>query len=125
MSTMAQVNIRMDSRLKSSGDAVLNRMGITPTQLIRAVWMKVARGTEALDQLVEVLAQHPAAVGAPTTISQESCKNDPFEQRLLAFYDESDLDYSSFGTLSEHEWENLLAEDWTERDATRMIRHGE
>lgn len=62
MPTQAQINVRMDAQLKSMGDGELARMGISPTQLVRAVWMKVAQGAAAIDQLIGVLAQEPAAV---------------------------------------------------------------
>ena len=64
---MAQVNARINQDIKLAGDAVLGQMGISPTQLIRAVWAKVACGTKACDQLVSVLAADPSAGTLVTT----------------------------------------------------------
>ena len=58
---MAQVNIRMSPSLKRAGDTVLAQVGISPTQLVRAVWAKVACGAQACEDLVRVLAAAPSA----------------------------------------------------------------
>ena len=34
----SQLNIRMDSTLKASGNAVIAELGFTPSQVIRALW---------------------------------------------------------------------------------------
>ena len=34
----AQMNIRMDSALKASGNAVIAELGYTPSQVVRALW---------------------------------------------------------------------------------------
>lgn len=34
----AQMNIRMDSALKASGNAVISELGYTPSQVVRALW---------------------------------------------------------------------------------------
>lgn len=34
----AQMNIRMDSALKASGNAVIAKLGYTPSQVVRALW---------------------------------------------------------------------------------------
>lgn len=33
-----QMNVRLDSQLKEAGDAVLARIGMTPSQAVRALW---------------------------------------------------------------------------------------
>lgn len=39
----AQINVRLDRELKSAGDALLDRVGVTPSQLVRALWEKLSR----------------------------------------------------------------------------------
>lgn len=34
----AQMNVRLDSQLKEAGDAVLARIGMTPSQAVRELW---------------------------------------------------------------------------------------
>lgn len=53
--TLSQMNIRLDGRLKTAGDAVLTEAGTNPTQLIRALWQKIAHGTADLRQVERVL----------------------------------------------------------------------
>ena len=41
-SSTAQINVRIDRDLKGRGDAVLERLGSTPTEAIRALWVTLA-----------------------------------------------------------------------------------
>lgn len=60
--TLSQMNIRLDSDTKRAGDAVLAGAGVTPTELIRQLWQKVAQGADDLRQVEEVLAGASPAV---------------------------------------------------------------
>ena len=83
---MAQLNIRMDPSLKSAGEAVLDRMDITSTQLVRAIWEKIALGEMAVEQLIHALAQQPTAIegmggrDSSTAVSLDAyrCRRDEF-----------------------------------------------
>ncbi|MDO4798671.1 MAG: hypothetical protein Q4A01_11715 [Coriobacteriales bacterium] len=121
MPAMAQLNVRMEPQLKAAGDEVLARLGITPTQFVRALWMKVSRGAEAFDQIVDALAQEPAAVGVGGLVKQIEAEDDPFENRLTAFYQEYGFDYTSYVSPQDDEYEELLMQDWTEREGERMV----
>ena len=125
MSAMAQLNIRMEPQLKAAGDEVLARLGITPTQLVRALWMKVSRGAEALDQIVAALAQEPAAIGIAEPTSHISTKDDPFENRLTTFYQEHGFDYSAYSSPTDDEWEELLLQEWAEREGKGLVQHAQ
>ena len=53
----AQINVRLDRELKEAGDRELERMGITPSQAVRSLWEKLARGgadAEAVRKLLIV-----------------------------------------------------------------------
>ena len=52
---VSQMNVRMDTQLKNAGDKVLAEGDTTPTQLVRALWEKISRGTSDLRQVEEVL----------------------------------------------------------------------
>lgn len=41
--SMTQLNTRIDSRLKASGDAVFERFGYSPSQAVRALWDYASR----------------------------------------------------------------------------------
>ena len=121
MSAMAQLNVRIEPQLKSAGDEVLARLGVTPTQLVRALWMKVSRGAEAFDQVVAALAQEPAAVGITGSADLDGIEDDSFEERLAAFYQEYEFDYSSYTSPQDDEYEELLAQDWAESEDERLV----
>lgn len=71
--TLSQMNIRLDGRLKTAGDAVLTEAGTNPTQLIRALWQKIAHGTADLRQVEHVLGlrvqDESASDGAATKLA--------------------------------------------------------
>ena len=65
---VSQMNVRMDTQLKNAGDKVLAEGDTTPTQLVRALWEKISRGTSDLRQVEEVLgisAPPPANIVPP------------------------------------------------------------
>lgn len=110
---------------KPDGGYLLARMGVTPTQLVRAVWMKVSHGAEAFDQIVAVLAQEPAAVSVAESAGQEGFETDPFEERLVAFYRDSGFDYAGYSSPTDDEWEELLMEDWAERETGGLVPYAQ
>ena len=69
--TLSQMNIRLDSDTKRAGDAVLAGAGVTPTELIRQLWQKVAQGADDLRQVEEVLAGTSPAVIAKQPASPD------------------------------------------------------
>ena len=44
LAATSQLNVRMDSELRSAGDAVLERAGVTPAEVVRALWAKLSKG---------------------------------------------------------------------------------
>ncbi len=52
---LSQLNIRLDASLKSAGDRALLQEGISPTELIRALWKKITRSAADLRQVEQVL----------------------------------------------------------------------
>lgn len=127
MAAVAQLNTRMEADLKAAGEAVLDRMGLTSTQIVRALWMKIARGAEAVDQIIDVLAADPAA--APALVehgdtSQQSVAAS-FDMRLQAFYQEVGLDPSTYEIPSEDEWDEWVLQDQQEEERERLIGYGD
>ena len=55
----AQINVRLDRELKEAGDRELERMGVTPSQAVRALWEKLARGGEDAEAVRKLLAEPP------------------------------------------------------------------
>ena len=51
MPATVQLNTRIDPELKRSGDAVFARAGLTPSEVVRAVWAHAAR-TQSVPECV-------------------------------------------------------------------------
>lgn len=63
-STMVQMNVRMDRDLKTRGDAALADIGFSPSEAVRALWVRVAqRGADAA--AVQQLLSDGAATSRP------------------------------------------------------------
>lgn len=128
---MAQLNVRLDPELKAAGDSVLDRIGISPAQLIRAVWAKVARGAEACDQLVAALAQEPSAsvglagsagpLAGDGSFGRESGRMARIQARQEALAGELGLDMSLLVPLTDEVLEEALCEDYFAGERDRMV----
>ena len=121
---MAQLNVRMDPELKAAGDSVLDLYGVSPSELVRAIWDKVAHGKEALQQLIEVLVKDPA-VGSPRTSKTTSNGMTLPEWaawRQEEFAKEMGLDPSTHVPLTDEELEELLYEDYLEKWRERELQ---
>ena len=62
--TMAQINVRIDRTLKEAGDAALAEAGISPSQVVRGLWGKLAERGTSLDEVM-------GALGAQGTSPEE------------------------------------------------------
>ncbi|MDO4797959.1 MAG: hypothetical protein Q4A01_08065 [Coriobacteriales bacterium] len=112
----AQLNVRMSPQLKAAGDSVLELYGISPTELIRALWQKVSLGGEALEQVILALAAVPSA---GSTRAQSDGRNlgslaNTVLQRQMDFEREVGLDPSTYTPLDNDQLEELVYLDWLE-----------
>lgn len=57
---VAQINVRIDRDLKEEGDAVLAEAGISPTQIVRELWGKLAQRGDALDEVMTAFGAQSA-----------------------------------------------------------------
>ena len=53
--TLTQMNVRMGSQLKLTGDEALSSIGFTPTQAVRTLWQYAALRGEALEEVRQLL----------------------------------------------------------------------
>lgn len=51
----AQVNARIDTSLKTAGDAALAKAGLTPTKAIRALWQRFAELADRPEKIRELV----------------------------------------------------------------------
>ena len=52
---VAQINVRIERSLKDEGDAVLAEAGVSPSQIVRDLWGKIAQRGDALDEVMKTL----------------------------------------------------------------------
>lgn len=124
---MAQVNIRMDPTLKAAGDATLCAVDVSPSQLIRAVWQKLAQGIEAFDQLATTLAQDsPQLVAnsaeANAAAEQLVCN---IQQRQALLEQTWGLDASTYAPISDEALQELVFDELVSREALRAAHHAQ
>ena len=64
MGSTVQVNARMSRQLRNEGDAALARIGLSPTQAIRALWEKASRlGERSRASRTAAGSTYPSAAG--------------------------------------------------------------
>jgi len=125
MPSMAQLNVRMNTELKAAGDSVLNLYGVSPSELIRALWSKISHGEQALDQVVRVLVADPAAGSSKTVNVTRSMPRiaQLIQQRQADFEQEVGLDPASYVPLSEEQLDDLVYQDYLDERAARKANH--
>lgn len=52
---VVQMNVRLDAELKAKGDGVLERVGLTPTKAVRALWERLASCSDRPEKVTELL----------------------------------------------------------------------
>lgn len=73
-SATAQINARISSSLKASGDAALANAGFTPTQAVRALWELAQAHSSSPEELRQILLPEEAEL--------RKCEKDERRKRL-------------------------------------------
>lgn len=109
----AQMNIRMDASLKSSGNAAIAKLGFTPSQVVRALWEYiVVQGT-----LPTALASSLQAAKSEQAVSDESNTGQPDEGAALVstFYQITGIEEPARGGIDYNELRELAAANQLEK----------
>lgn len=116
MGASAQLNVRLNPEVKAAGDSVLDLYGVSPSELIRALWAKISLGEDAFEQVVKVLASPPAAGTMPATAEASEHPGTASLIRSLQqdFERLAGLDPSTYVPLSSSELDDLVYEDYLE-----------
>ena len=125
MGTAAQLNVRMNPEVKAAGDSVIDLYGVSPSELIRALWEKISLGEEAFAQVVKALVATPAAGTRRTIDSELGASNvaSLIRQRQASFEHELGLDPATYIPLSMEDLEDLVYEDYLEQLDERGSGH--
>ena len=112
---MVQMNTRIESDVKRRGDAVFANLGLTPSDVVRAVWEYAANHSEA----PAVLAQALDASHADASALEQSFRTAVAESagNLVARFREAagaaapdELDVMDYAALREEAWSEKIAE---------------
>ena len=114
--TTSQLNVRMDSQLRSAGDTVLERAGVTPAEIVRALWAKIAGGAQECEQVLALLTKQdsPAASSRGDAYLAEI---DGWQSKL---YELANVDRASYIAPTDEELDEMLYDEWLSRDTDRV-----
>ena len=69
--TLAQINARIDSNLKVSGDAALAEAGLTPTKAIRAMWGRFSSLADQPEKIRELVSGQQAESSSAARVERD------------------------------------------------------
>ena len=127
MAASAQLNVRLNPEVIAAGDSVLDLYGVSPSELIRALWAKISLGEVALEQVVRALASPPAAgtVPAVADVSEHPGAVSLVQSRQMDFERAAGLDPSTYVPLSSAEIDDLVYEDYLDESREDGDWHAE
>lgn len=112
----SQLNVRMDSQLRKAGDAVLERVGVTPAEIVRALWAKIAGGARECEQVLALLAEQTP----PTTPSRGAACLAAIDGWQSELYALASADRSSYVAPTDEELDEMLYDEWLSADSMRV-----
>lgn len=103
-----QMNTRIDAALKEAGDAVLARLGYSPSAAVRGLWQFVVDHQDDATSVREVI--EPGAAGA---LSDEAARKASAIAGLRSLYVQTahELGISGYNSVDLPSWDELR-EDW-------------
>ena len=108
----SQLNVRMESELRAAGDAVLERVGVTPAEVVRALWAKLAKGTQECERVLSVLSDEDDA----TT----SLRGDELVSQIEGWHSQlfslAGVDRADYTPPTDEELDEMLYDEWLARD---------
>lgn len=116
---MAQINVRIDRELKEAGDAVLARLGVSPSQIVRDLWAKLAECRDNPQQVLEALQLNVRTAEEQAEIDRKLAIIDRATTRLEEFAKRYGLSLANCEPLTEEELEEARWEEYLERGKER------
>ena len=114
----AQINVRLDRELKESGDRELELLGVTPSQAVRALWEKLARGGQDAAAVRELLFEQETKQEMSAAQKRKLEVLEEIKQSWQDLADTLGLDLSTFKPSTDEELResryDYLREKWGE-----------
>lgn len=108
-----QMNIRMDSALKASGNAAIAKLGYTPSQVVRALWEFVSVQDALPGSLARILQGAPSSNAAHN--QNELDRASEGAGIISSFYEQVGIEEPSEGALDYDELRELAAAEQLEK----------
>lgn len=115
---LTQMNTRIDDELKKSGDAVFASLGMTPSDVVRAVWEYASRNGDAPAIVAEAMRAPSSA--ARTLENSHRARLAQAACNFVAEYRES-RDAQPPDKLEVIDYEAMRADAWAERLGERGL----
>ena len=114
----SQLNVRMDSELRTAGDAVLERAGVTPAEVVRALWAKIAKGAQECEQVLSALSDEDNAA--------ISSRGDELVGKIEGWHSQlfslAEVDRAAYVPPTDEELDEMLYDEWLARDSEAMAQ---
>ncbi len=113
----AQLNVRMDAQLRAAGDAILKRVGVTPAEIVRALWAKIAGGAGDYEKVLNLLAE---GTTLPAPSRGEECL-EPINSWHTKLFALANVDRDSYVAPSDDELDEMLYDEWLSSDSMETL----
>lgn len=119
-SSVAQINVRIERTLKDEGDAALAEAGISPTQIVRDLWGKLAQRGDAFDEVMQTLGSEGRSPGEQEAINAKLAVLDRVARRRDQLAQSLSLSAADMPVYPDgHDWRDRVQ---LERDRKRGRR---
>ena len=112
---MAMLNVRMERDLRDQGNAVLAEMNITPSQLARALWEKLAGDRHQAEAQVEAIMAPSRTPERQAEISRKIAALHRIDDSWNRFTQAVRLDPSTYVPMTDEEVEEARYEHLLEK----------
>lgn len=116
---MAQINVRINRDLKEAGDAVLARLGVSPSQIVRDLWAKLVERRDNPQQVFEALQLDVRSAEEQAEIDRKLAIVERATTRFEEFGRRYGLSLENYQPLTEEELEEARWEEYLERGRER------
>ena len=114
--TLTQMNIRIESEMKSAGDAAFAEIGYSPTEAVRELWGFAQRNRndkQAIGDMMRSLCDPRSVEAEETSSAHRDAEFEEWLERganlLSAFCVQAGIEPPAIPSLEPHEYDELLA----------------
>ncbi|MBQ9007113.1 MAG: hypothetical protein IJ092_12205 [Atopobiaceae bacterium] len=115
-----QVNVRMNAAVKDAGDEALAEVGLSPSEVVRALWEAVGARGEKREQVLAALGITQADVARKERRAKRQELVSRMAERYGSLGGTNGVDPAALPALDDEAWDELAWEDYIEHRAGAM-----